>query len=274
MIDIDVLGALSVKLGGIPITPTAPKTRQVLATLSIHPDQVVSVSTLTEELWGPRPPRSARNTLQTYVLQVRELIADALRQLGDRRDPKAVLATLPGGYQLLTQSGALDAREFERRAAAGYRSVAAGDVSGASRRLTSALDVWKGPAFSDVRQGRVLSMECRRLEEARLCVLEQRIDAELALGRHRELIGELTVLTDQHRTHEALHRQLIVALHRSGRRGEALMAYQRLRSSLVNQLGLEPSPTLRRLQRSILTCNAETAPGSVLAAVDGHARVG
>src|SRR5205085_743298 len=97
MIDIEVLGALSVRLRGISIVPSAPKPRQVLALLSIHRDQLVPVSTLSTELWGPRPPRSARNTLQTYVLQVREHIGAALSQLGDRSDPKSILATLPGG---------------------------------------------------------------------------------------------------------------------------------------------------------------------------------
>ncbi|WP_066955592.1 AfsR/SARP family transcriptional regulator [Streptomyces lushanensis] len=263
--DIDVLGALAVRENGRSITPTAPKPRQVLALLSLHADQVVPVSALIEELWAGEPPRSARTTLQTYVLQLRSLIAAALKhgaqegQEGTARTAKDVLVTLPGGYRLDSGGGTSDVREFDRLAGLGYRAMDAGDYAGAARQLREALALWSGPAFADVHGGAQLDMEIKRLEESRLCALDQRIEADLRLGRHRELLAELTVLVSRYRTHENLHGQFMLALHRSGRRGEALNVYHRLRGTLVRELGLEPSAGLRRLQRSILMAGPEAA---------------
>ncbi|WP_030205581.1 AfsR/SARP family transcriptional regulator [Streptomyces sp. NRRL S-87] len=265
--DINLLGALSVTENGVSVTPTAPKPRQVLALLALHADQMVPVSTLIEELWGKNPPRSARTTLQTYVLQLRELIGEALRHgENERCTAKDVLATLPGGYRLESRGGTVDYREFERRAGAGYRAMDADDHQGASRRLADALSLWTGPALTDVQVGSQIQMEVQRLEEARLCALDQRIEADLRLGRHRELLSELTVLVNQYRMHESLHGQFMLALHRSGRRGEALNVYQRLRTTLVSELGLEPSAALSRLQRFILTANPETVSSPAAAA--------
>ncbi|QKW10541.1 AfsR/SARP family transcriptional regulator [Streptomyces sp. NA04227] len=253
--DIEVLGPLSVRENGVSVVPTAPKPRQVLALLALSADQVVPVAALVEELWEAKPPRSARTTLQTYVMHLRELIALALARGEDQRctTPKDVLATVPGGYRLQTRGGTVDFREFERRAGAGYRAMDAEDFAGAARRLADALSLWNGPALADIQVGSRIAMEARRLEEARLCALDQRIVADLGLGRHRELLPELTVLVNQYRMHESLHGQFMLALHRSGRRGEALDVYQRLRTTLVSELGLEPSAALRRLQHSILT---------------------
>ncbi|MDT6987472.1 BTAD domain-containing putative transcriptional regulator [Streptomyces lusitanus] len=269
--DIEVLGALSVSEHGISVTPTAPKPRQVLALLALHADRVVPVSSLVEELWDDEPPRSARTTLQTYVLQLRELIGEALAQAGERGvTAKDILVTLPGGYRLNTRGGRVDFREFEKQAGAGYRAMDAEDFAGAARRLREALSLWTGAALADVTAGSRTGLEAKRLDEARLCALDQRIEADLRLGRHRELVSELTVLVNRHRLHESLHGQYMVALHRSGRRGEALNAYQRLRTTLVRELGLEPSATLRRLQRSILLATPETVPARG-AAIAGQA---
>ncbi|MEU6826891.1 AfsR/SARP family transcriptional regulator [Streptomyces atriruber] len=263
--DIEVLGALAVRENGLSITPTAPKPRQVLALLALHADRMVPVSALTEELWGAAPPRSARTTLQTYVLQLRELIAAALAREAvpdtavGPRSAKDVLVTMPGGYLLCGGGGASDVRTFERLAGAGYRAMDAGDCAGAARQLREALALWSGTAFADVQAGPQLQMEIKRLDESRLCALDRRIEADLRLGRHRELLAELTVLVNGYRTHESLHAQYMLALHRSGRRGEALDAYQRLRTTLVQELGLEPSARLRRLQRSILTAGHDLA---------------
>ncbi len=269
--DIEVLGTLAVRENGISVTPTAPKPRQVLALLALHADQVVPVSAMIEELWAGTPPRSARTTLQTYVLQLRALIATALEQdaaAGEpggegggeravRRTAKDVLVTLPGGYLLNSGGGTSDVREFDRLAGMGYRAMDADDFAGAARLLREALSLWSGPAFADVQGGIQLDMETQRLEETRLCALDQRIEAELRIGRHRELLAELTVLVSRYRTHENLHGQFMLALHRSGRRGEALDVFQRLRATLVRELGLEPSAALRRLQRSILMAGPE-----------------
>ncbi|MCX4997987.1 AfsR/SARP family transcriptional regulator [Streptomyces longwoodensis] len=264
--DIEVLGALAVRERGISITPTAPKPRQVLALLALHADRVVPVSSLIDELWGAAPPRSARTTLQTYVLQLRELISAAL-QAGPpqpdtdgaaRRTAKDVLVTMPSGYLLAAGGGSNDVRTFERLAGTGYRAMDAGDYTAAARQLREALGLWTGTALADVQAGAQLEMEIRRLEENRLCALDQRIEADLKLGRHRELLAELTVLVNRYRTHESLHGQFMLALYRSGRRGEALEVYQRLRATLVRDLGLEPSAELQRLQRSILMAHPET----------------
>ncbi|MFI6341438.1 BTAD domain-containing putative transcriptional regulator [Streptomyces sp. NPDC050535] len=282
---IDVLGILDVRENGVCIAPSAPKPRQVLALLALHADQVVPVSSLIDELWAGRPPRSGRTTLQTYVLQLRDLITLALEQdtppaasgpaaaagvpaaageggvrgaVTARRSAKDVLVTAPGGYMLVSGGGSSDVREFDRLAGMGYRALDAGDVKDASRLLREALALWGGAAFADVQTGARLQMEAMRLEESRLCALDQRIEADLRLGRHRELLAELTVLTSRYRTHENLHAQFMLALHRSGRRGEALDAYHRLRTTLVRDLGLEPSARLRRLQQSILTAAPET----------------
>lgn len=265
--DIEVLGTLAVREQGVSVTPTAPKPRQVLALLALHADQVVPVSALTEELWAGTPPRSARTTLQTYVLQLRTLIATALEQSeggeggAGRRTAKDVLVTLPGGYLLNSSGGTSDVREFDRLAGMGYRAMDAGDFPGAARLLRDALSLWSGAAFADVQGGIQLDMETRRLEETRLCALDQRIEADLRIGRHRELLAELTVLVARYRTHENLHGQFMLALHRSGRRGEALDVYRRLRAVLVRELGLEPSAALRRLQRSILMAAPDTPAG-------------
>ncbi|MEU5437403.1 AfsR/SARP family transcriptional regulator [Streptomyces sp. NPDC020719] len=261
--DIEVLGALSVRKNGLSIAPTAPKPRQVLALLALHADQVVPLATLAEELWGDAPPRSARTTVQTYVMQLRDVIGEALaRRDGEVRGAKDVLVTLPGGYRLQSGEGTVDFREFERRATAGHRAMDAGDDTGAARLLREALSLWTGPALTDVHQGSRIRTEAERLEEARLAALDRRIEADLRLGRHRELLSELTVLVSRYPMHESLHGQLMLALHRSGRRSEALGAYQRLRTNLVAQAGIEPSPALGRLQLAILTAR----PG---AAVDG-----
>jgi DNA-binding SARP family transcriptional activator len=321
-VQIDVLGTLDVRENGVSIAPTAPKPRQVLALLALHADRVVPVAALVDELWSGRPPRSVRTTLQTYVLQLRELITLALRSpdtgIGAgpdsgpgfgpasaapsapsassglpvpsgpsaspagsvRRGAKDVLATVPGGYLLVSGGGTSDVREFERLAGLGYRAMDAGEHKDASRLLGEALLLWTGPAFAGVPAGARLETEARRLEESRLCALDQRIEADLRLGRHRELLAELTVLTSRYATHENLHAQFMLALHRSGRRGEALDVYHRLRTTLVRDLGLEPSPRLRRLQQSILVAAPETPPPApsrapaVLALPAARARAG
>ncbi|MEU5367044.1 AfsR/SARP family transcriptional regulator [Streptomyces sp. NPDC005925] len=276
--NIKVLGSLDVRENGVSVVPTAPKPRQVLALLALHADQVVSVAALTEELWGATPPRSFRTTLQTYVLQLRELIAAALEAGGPQRDgqgrtAKDVLVTLPGGYLLAGGDGTSDVREFERLAGVGHRAMDAGDLPGAARQLSRALALWSGPPFADVQAGEQLQTEAQRLEETRLCALDQRIEADLRLGRHRDLLAELTVLVNRYPLHETLRGQYMLALHRSGRRSEALEAYQRLRAVLVREMGLEPSAELRRMQRLILRAEPDAVSEQV-AGVTGQRRSG
>ncbi|MFD7579381.1 BTAD domain-containing putative transcriptional regulator [Kitasatospora sp. NPDC059817] len=258
--EIRVLGALGVQVCGVSVVPSAPKPRQVLALLALRADQVISAGVLAEELWSGHPPRSARTTVQTYVLQLRDLIDRALAHRDDAGGAcgaKDVLVTSPGGYRLDSGGGLVDLQEFDRLAGLGYRAMDGGDFPLAARQLGEALGLWRGPAFADIPLGGQLAVEAKRLEETRLCALDQRIEADLRLGRHRVLLAELTVLVDRYRTHESLHGQYMIALHRSGRRGEALEAYQRLRNTLVRELGMEPSAGLRRLQRSILLADPD-----------------
>lgn len=261
--DIDVLGPLVARECGTSVVPTAAKPRKVLAMLAVHADQVVPMASLFEELWGEDIPRSANTTVQTYILHLRNLIGAALQEspADGPKDAKRVLVTYPGGYLLDTMGGRVDVHEFDRLAALGHRAREMGDYEAASRNFGDALAIWRGRALVDVQTGQLLEVEAHRLEEARLNVLDRRIDADLRLGRHHELLGELAGLVGRYRTHEGLHAHLMLALYRSGRRGEAIDVYRRMRTGLVNELGLEPSPSLRRLQHAILMSDRRLAEG-------------
>lgn len=251
MMDITVLGPFTASYRQSSFVPSATKPRQVLALLALQADHVVTVPTLMEEIWGEELPRSAATTLQTYILQLRRKLSAALEC--DAVDAKDVLVTRHGGYLLRVQPGQLDAQEFEKLAASGGRALEAGDDHKASEILSRALGLWLGPALVDVKVGRVLELEVVRLEEKRMTVLEQRIDADLRLRRHGELIPELSVLTARHPMHETFCAQLMTALYRSGSSWRALEVYQRTRSALVKELGLEPSERLKRLHLAVLS---------------------
>lgn len=254
--DIAVLGPCQVTHGGVPVVPTAVKPRKLLALLALQPNQVVSVAAMVEELWDGAPPRSMLTTLQTYVLQIRNLIAAALA-VCPREDlplgPKSVLTTQAGGYLLDTQGGFDDVAEFERMAASGHRAMATGDCATAAARFRQALGLWRGPALVDVQLGQLLEVEVTRLEEARMTVLGRRIEADLRLGRHHEILGELAGLAARHPTQEGLQAQYILSLYRAGRRSGALEAYNRVRTLLKEELGLDPSPELRQLHTAMLS---------------------
>ncbi|MCP3822822.1 AfsR/SARP family transcriptional regulator [Streptomyces sp. A3M-1-3] len=225
--DIDVLGGLQVLENGVPLAPATPETLQVLAMLAAHPDQVVPVSMLAEELLTHAPAEYTRSVLHSCVRQLRELLAAALgRAAGSDRTPETVLVALPGGYLLDSGGGRIDLHEFMRDTGAGYRSMALGDFENAARRLRSALGLWRGPAFDGVIAGKRLAERIAALEEARLSILDQWVEAELALGRQRELLSELAALTAQHRTQENPHGHYTAALQRSGRRAEAVGAHR------------------------------------------------
>ncbi|MEU0130764.1 MULTISPECIES: AfsR/SARP family transcriptional regulator [unclassified Streptomyces] len=252
--EIKVLGPLTARENGVSIVPTAAKPRQILSLLALQSDRVVTVATLMEEIWGEDIPRSAATTLQTYILQLRRKIAAALD--GDpARQAKDVLITQHGGYLLQVQPGQVDAHEFGQLAASGRAAHEAGDHHAASELLGRALGMWKGCALVDVRIGTVLELEVLRMEEDRMAALERRIDADLILGRHTEIVPELRVLVARHPMHENFCAQLMTALHRSGGAWRALEAYQRLRVTLVDELGLEPSARLQRLHQAVLSAD-------------------
>ncbi|HET9167936.1 MAG TPA: AfsR/SARP family transcriptional regulator [Actinospica sp.] len=248
--DVTVLGPVSAQEQGRSVLPTAGKPRQLLALLALRADHLVTVGTLMREVWGARPPRSASTTLQTYVLQVRRLLAGAD---ADADRAKEILQTRPGGYRLVLPAGRVDAFEFERLAGAGRRALNAGDDRTAADLLGRALDLWQGPALMDVSLGEILELEALSLEESRTSVLESRIDADLRLGRHSQLIPELRVLAARDPMNESVHRQLMLAFYRSGNAWRALEAYHALRRTLRGELGLEPSGSMRRLQHAVLT---------------------
>ncbi|MEV0012838.1 AfsR/SARP family transcriptional regulator [Streptomyces sp. NPDC051840] len=252
--EIKVLGPLAARENGVSVVPTAAKPRQILALLALQSDRVVPVGTLMEEIWGEDIPRSAATTLQTYILQLRRKISAAID--GDpARQAKDVLVTQHGGYLLQVQPGQVDAHEFGQLTASGRAAHEAGDHYAASDLLGRALKMWQGPALVDVRVGTVLELEVLRMEEDRMAALERRIDADLVIGRHSEIVPELRVLVARHPMHENFCAQLMTALHRSGGAWRALEAYQRLRVTLVAELGLEPSARLQRLHQAVLSAD-------------------
>ncbi|UVS81449.1 AfsR/SARP family transcriptional regulator [Actinokineospora sp. UTMC 2448] len=239
-----LLGPVVISAGGVDRAPTAPKVRQLLAFLMLNADTVVRSSECIEELWAHSPPKSAMSTLQTYVLEIRR----TLRAAGGG---DGLLHTRNPGYQL--DGRRVDWVEFQRLASAGRAAAAAGDHRQASARLSDALALWRGPALADVNPGPLSAAKVIEFEESRKVVLEQRIEADLALGRHRELLDELEPLTAAYPTHESIHAQYMVALCRCDQSERALAVYQRLRAVLVDNLGVEPTPRLRRLRQAVLS---------------------
>ena len=253
---IKVLGPLSAEVNGVSIVPTAGKPRQILALLALYPGRVMPVPTLMEEIWGDNLPPSALTTLQTYILQLRRRLGTAMGP-DEPGSAKDVLATRYGGYLLQVPADQVDVHQYERLVGEGRHAFAAGDDELAARCFRGALDLWEGPALVDLRVGPVLEIEATRLEESRLVTRERRIDADLRLGRHSELIAELTDLIARYPQHEGLHSQAMVALYRSGRQASALDVYRRLRRRLIEDLGVEPSPQLQRLHQAMLAVDPQ-----------------
>lgn len=248
---VEVLGTLRGEAAGVSVLPSASKPRQILALLALNAQHIVPVPVLMEELWGAGPPRSAPTTLQTYILQLRRRLRSAIPETTGVWD-KNVLVTRHGGYLLDADPVDIDALEFDRLTGAGHTAYEVGDMAAASGHLTAALELWRGPALADVPHGRHLGIEVTRLKESRLGALERRIGADLRLGRHREVLGELCALCERHPLHESLRALLMLAYWADGRSSDALIAYKRLRETLVEELGLEPSPRIQRLHQAVL----------------------
>ncbi|MBB6418605.1 DNA-binding SARP family transcriptional activator [Streptomyces sp. AK010] len=224
----------------------------MLALFSVRSNQVVLLRDLVQELWSETPPQSAKITLQTYIVRLRQQLSKDLELSGASLDPKGLLQTFHGGYQLTVDPAVLEYRRFEDLAARGRGEIATGDYARASLVLRSALDMWRGPALVDVSTGPLLQAHVTRLNNARVTAVEQLMEAELRQGRHLDILGDLTDLTAEHPFHENLHAQLMVALYRAGRRSQALEVFAGLRSTLVTNLGIDPSHKLSRLHRAIL----------------------
>jgi predicted ATPase/DNA-binding SARP family transcriptional activator len=234
-----VLGPLEVLRDGKPLELGAAKQRAVLGVLLVRRGQIAR-DVLIDALWGAEPPAGARNTLQVYVSRLRRLLGSDAIETG------------PNGYELRLEPGTVDADRFESSFREGRDRLVAGDAHGALELLSAALEHWRGAAYADLRYEAFAQAEAARLDELRLACLEERIDAELALGRHAALVGEVEALVREQPLRERPRGQLILALYRSGRQSEALAEYRGTRRMLADELGLEPSPALRALERMIL----------------------
>jgi DNA-binding SARP family transcriptional activator len=250
--EINVLGALEVSIDGTSAVPNASKSRHLLAMLAMNVGKLVTTSALKEELWGNRAPRSATSTLQTYVMHLRNLIRDALPP-ADEHLVREILVTRHAGYLLRVDPEAVDAIRYERLATAGRTAGAAGDHASAERLLSQALGLWRGPVLVDLEAGPQLEIEAMRLAERRLTDLTLRIDADLCLGRHHHVLGDLTALCARHPYMENFRAQFMLALYRSGRPGQALEVYHEMLTLIRDQLGVDPSHRLRELHQAILT---------------------
>jgi DNA-binding SARP family transcriptional activator/ABC-type branched-subunit amino acid transport system substrate-binding protein/DNA-binding beta-propeller fold protein YncE len=251
-----ILGPLEVSDEGRRVEIGGHKQRALLASLLLHANEVVSLDRLIDELWGETPPPTAAKTLQAQVSRLR-------RSLNGDEEPAAhmlgPLETRGHGYLLKVEPGQVDADRFQGMLEEARRTRAEGKPEEAAEELRRALALWRGPALADFAYESFAQTEIARLDELQLTALEERIEADLALGRHTELIGELEALVARHPLRERLRGQLMLALYRSDRQAEALHVYQEIRLALAEELGLEPSQGLQRLERQILEQDPELA---------------
>ena len=235
-VDFRILGPLEVLVDGRPAELGGARQRAVLAVLLTHANEVVPGDRLIDDVWGDDPPETARNVLQGYVSQLRKVIGrDAIRTHGR-------------GYVIDVGPEELDLERFQRLV---------GEADGtepalAAERLRAALGLWRGPALADVADHLFARAAVGRLEELRLAALEKRIEADLELGRHLELVAELEALAHEQPLRERLHELRMLALYRCGRQADALEAYRVARSTLVEQFGIDPGSALRELEKAIL----------------------
>jgi DNA-binding SARP family transcriptional activator len=246
-LDFRVLGPLEVATNGTRLPLGGAKQRAVLALLVLHANEVVSADRLIDDLWGETPPESAANMLQGYVSHLRKTL-----EPGRGRGDHELLVSRPPGYMLQLGADQLDAVRFERLASEGRGMLANRHPDAAAERLRTALALWRGGALDDLAYEAFARAEIDRLEELRLQTLEDRIDADLALGRHEDLVAELHELVDRYPLRERLRAQLMATLYRCGRQAEALEVYLDARRALTDELGVEPGPALRDLQQAIL----------------------
>ena len=245
-LELRVLGPMEALLGGAPLALGGRKERTALALLAADAGKVVSTDDLIDGIWGDEPTAAARSTLHTYISNLRSRLGDVIVRDG-------------GGYRLEIEPAQVDAFAFAQTVSQA-RELAETDQAQVAQTLRQALALWRGHPYADVAGSPPLDVEARRLAELRLEAVEERIDAELALGRHAELAGELEVLCEENLVRERFRAQHMLALYRSGRQAEALRAYQKTRAYLADELGLEPSPELQGLERLILNQDRSLMP--------------
>jgi predicted ATPase/DNA-binding SARP family transcriptional activator len=247
-VEFRLLGSLEATRDGEQLQVGGPKHRTLLAALLLHANEPVSVDALAEALWPERPPEKFDSTIQVYVSQLR-------RELG-----REAIVRRGAGYVLAAEPRSVDSLRFERLAAEGLDALAGAEPARARRVLGEALALWRGPALADFRYEAFALPHAERLEELRLAALEARVDADLELGGGAELVPELHGLVAEHPLREGLRRELMLALYRSGRQADALEAYRTARRTLVDELGIEPSPELQELNRRILAQDPALQP--------------
>ncbi|HEY1738968.1 MAG TPA: AfsR/SARP family transcriptional regulator, partial [Acidimicrobiia bacterium] len=237
--EVRMLGPLEViDDAGDPVDVGGERPRTLLVDLALERGHTVPADRLLDDAWGDEAP--TRNTLQVTISRLR-------RALGSN-----TITTQAGGYVLDIPSDAIDVERFDHLASAGRDALRAGDAADAAHTLRNALALWRGTPLADVAGEEFARPVITRLEEAHLATIEDRIDADLALGEHTAIVGELEALVREHPVRERLWAQLMTALYRSGRQSEALQAYQRARTMLLDEFGIEPGPALRELERAVL----------------------
>jgi len=249
---LEILGPLTVRDASLVITPTAAKPQQMLALLALNNERMVPVTTLLDELWEDEPPRSARTTLHTYVLQIRRMLRAGTAHETDPRDAKTILVTCQGGYRLHLRDDEIDVNQFGSLTARGSRCYDAGDFAAAAGLLGKALELWRGTPLAGLNPGPPLRVEIARLEAQRMVILDRRLRAEIECGMYGQVLSELSGLVVSHPMHENLHELLMIALYRSGQRLRALDAFRSLRRQLRDEVGLEPGGSIQRLHKAIL----------------------
>jgi DNA-binding SARP family transcriptional activator len=239
-VEFRILGPLEAEQDGRLIPLGGRKQRALLALLLLHANAVVPRDRLIDEIWGDEPPETARTALQVYVSQLRKALGG---------EP---IETRAPGYRVRTEPDALDLKRFERLVAEGRDALAGGDAERSADALREALALWRGTPFAELGEVPFAQRECLRLEELGLAALEERVEADLELGRHARLVPELEGLVREHPLRERLRGQLMLALYRCGRQADALEVYRSGRRLLDEELGLQPSDELQRLERAIL----------------------
>lgn len=266
-VELMFLGPFEVDGPSGPVPLGATKERLLLALLALRANEVVSTAQLIDGLWGEDPPRSATKTVHAHVSRIRRL-------LGAAGLPDVVVTREPG-YLLAAEPDAIDSVRFERHARAGRRALATGDAETAERELASGLALWRGDALADCRaDSEAIAARAVRLDELRLSAIEDHVNAQLALGRHAAVVGDLESWLAQHPLRERMWCALMIALYRSQRQADALRAYQRARHALV-ELGVEPTAELRELEVAILQSDSslDLETGRPTAAASASARL-
>ena len=265
-IEYRLLGAIEVGVNGHVLDIGGQKQRALLAILVLSANKPVSRDVLVDRLWGQHPPVGAQHTLEVYVSRLRKTLEPAA---GGQ-----VVLTRPGAYLLRATGDHIDLRRFERLACDGRRALAANAPGRAAADLREALGLWRGEPLADINREQFAQSEIARLEELRARALEDRIEADIALGHHADVVSELGALVAAHPLRERLYELLMIALYRCGRQADALAVYHSARNVLVQELGIEPNPGLRRVERAILEQDAslELSPRPTSRDAPGDAR--